>query len=382
MFIVMGFKYFKKHLNELQNELQNQTLSSRHFKLMRQRDALLERGVDCLPTYLQNALTKINTSIYQTEDKIRNYNNSEYRLENQMNKSLNEINLSDYKLGKLKDIYFVLGNHECTVFNSVKEAVNFYKTELSRFGVKVLHNEYVEDSRTAYTVGQPDSIKQVSCIIYGGIGFAKYNNKWNANNTLCCKNFNRSLEIAETEKFEKGYAKALAMSKQKGIPLICISHYPINSCLNDHFDKEVIYFSGHNHNNEFIKEANKVLYADNQIGYRGKSILFSQATIGTITNPYHELNDGIHETTLDDYKKFYRYIGEQAHFNRLSQILDSPIKSFYLIKQKDYYGFFILTREGSNKGISLACGGKTKRITNSTDLKLIEENLSQVIDNT
>ena len=61
-------------------------------------------------------------------------------------------------------IYYVLGNHECSEYNSVDEAHEKYKKTLVKYGVTVLEKEYIEFG---------------NCIVFGGIGFAKNNKTHN-----------------------------------------------------------------------------------------------------------------------------------------------------------------------------------------------------------
>ena len=122
-------------------------------------------------------------------------------------------------------------------------------------------------------------------IIYGGSGFAKYDERYNANNLVCCKTMegNRGYEIEQTTLFETEYEVAKNHAIATGKCFICVSHYPVESCLGK-FDRETVYFTGHTHKNERIMTCNKALYADNQIGYHNDGrfdgiIRFKKATM-------------------------------------------------------------------------------------------------------
>ena len=290
-------------------------------------------------------------------------------LENKYGKSIDEINMTDYRehtlLSAQKDVYVVLGNHEYIYFEDVASCVLYYKTELAKIGINLLHNNcYVYEK----------------FIIYGGTGFAKYDKKWNANTVVCCPDFTRKDEIKETELFERGYKKVLAKAKENNLCFLCVSHYPIYACLNSKYDKEAIYFTGHNHQNWFIKNADKVVYSDNQIGYRNNNVTFRIATTGFELNPYADMQDGLYITTIQDYLQFYRYIGEDiGKGNILYQRCQNGKAYLYVIKRNGYYGFFIMNPKGSAKGISIVNGGVTKKLTNATDMGGICENFDVVL---
>lgn len=284
-------------------------------------------------------------------------------------KPIEEINMSDYQehtlLSALKDVYVVLGNHEYIDFENVASCVSYYQSELSKIGIKLLHNSCCMYEKF---------------VIYGGTGFAKYDAKWNADTVVCCPNFSREDEKRETELFEKGYKNALAYAKENNLCFLCVSHYPISACLDNKYDKEAIYFTGHNHQNKYVKNVEKVLYADNQIGYKDNNIVFRIATTGFELNPYANMQDGLYVTTIEDYLQFYRYIGEDiGKGNVLYQRCQNGKASLYVVKRKGYYGFFVLNPKGSAKGISIVNGGVTKKLTNSTDMNWICENFDVVL---
>ncbi len=282
-------------------------------------------------------------------------------LEREFLKPIEEISLNVYKHILLKDVYFVLGNHEYIEFSDIQTCVDFYRSELSKLGITLLQNEYVENDKY---------------LLYGGTGFAKYDEVWNAKKVVCCPNFSREDEIKETTLFENGYREALEYAKEKGLCFLCASHYPVSACLNNVYDRETIYFTGHNHRKEYVKTADKVLYADNQIGYEDSNIVFKKAIAGFMINPYGALNDGLYKTTVEEYLQFYRYLGEPIGEGKLLyKRCENGDADFFVVKRRGYYGFFIL----SAKGISIVNGGMTKRITGSTDIGWICENFDIVV---
>ena len=271
-----------------------------------------------------------------------------------------------YDIDRLGPIGLViLGNHEYVGFSDVDKAIEFYKNELEPLGYIVLQNEYAEDSR---------------CVIYGGSGFAKYSENFNANNLICCEKMigNRTYEIEQTTLFENGYEAARKHAKEAGKCFICATHYPLESCLGK-FDKDAVYFTGHTHQNKLVKTEDLVLYADNQIGYHKHggfdgAIRFKRATTGSIRNPYSDLEDGCHPTSTEEYLQFCGCIGEYIGEGRLIRKRCETGK-LYVIKSQGYYGFFIV----NDKGTSIVNGGRTKQIALSGNIEWIRENFDIVV---
>lgn len=335
-----------------------QTKSFKRFDLSEHMEALIldiMRLLDIQTWYANNIVSCMN--------KQRGV---QYRVEGfeaRYLKPVEEISMDDYRHIKLEEvIYVILGNHEYKNFPDIRTCVDSYKKELAKLGITVLQNEYVEKEKY---------------ILYGGTGFAKYDKVWNANSVICCTNFTREDEIKETTLFENGYVEALKYAKEKGLCFLCASHYPIYACLGA-YDKEVIYFTGHNHRNEYVRTQDKVLYADNQVGYENNTITFKIATTGFELNPYGELADGLYQTTVEDYLKFYRYIGEDVGDGN-TLYMRCKTGKLYVVKRKGYYGFFIISTKKDSKGISIVNGGKTKKLTMSTDIVWICENFDIVV---
>lgn len=256
--------------------------------------------------------------------------------------------------------FVILGNHEYIAFEDVQSAVEAYKEALSPLGIYLLHNDYMYNDHV---------------LVFGGTGFAKYNIMWNAENIVCCPGFTREDELLEGGLFEKEYQSAINFARERKLSFICAAHYPTTDCLRN-TDCDAVYFTGHNHRNEYIKSPEKILFADNQIGYKSNDIFFKTAAWGIDTNPYHSLSDGLHETNVDEYDKFYRYIGEYIGTGTLIRKRSENCK-MYVIKSHGFYGFFIVN---DKKGISILNGGTTKRITTATNIEWVVENFNAVIE--
>ncbi len=255
-------------------------------------------------------------------------------------------------------VFAVLGNHELTEFETVDDGIRCYRDVLNSLGINLLCNSEFHNEKF---------------LIYGGTGFAKYNDQWNATSVICCPGFTREDELKEGDLFEAGYNGAQNYALQNNLCFICVSHYPPTDCLRTRNSK-TIYFSGHNHKNIYIKSEDLILYADNQIGYTSNNIMFKKASWGLDINPYYYFEDGTYETTVQEYLQFYRYVGEYAgNGNLISKRCDKG--TLYVVKSNGYYGFFIQ----GEKGISIVNGGKTKKICNSTNINWISENFNIVV---
>lgn len=270
-----------------------------------------------------------------------------------------------YNLCDLKRVIFVLGNHEYMGFDSVDDAVKYYKEMLEPLGIDVLQNEIIEGE-----------INKRKYVFYGGSGFAKYNLEYNADTLYGCKDFSRKDEIYETEKFERKYTKAKQYAKEKNACFICASHYPILDCMKS-IDKDTIYFYGHNHKNYYKRDENAIIYANNQIGYKNNRIEFKSTRFGIVPDPYAFLDNGLHKTTLQDYLMFYERLGEDIGSGSLiKRMLETG--DLFVMKDNSYYGFFIIDEQ---KGIYIVNGGQRKKISKFCDLEWLEYNFSKVLLN-
>ena len=286
----------------------------------------------------------------------------------------------------------ILGNHEYVGFPDVDTAVAFYKERLEPLGYAVLQNEYVEDD---------------GCVIYGGTGFAALNERYNASNLVCCdammvdrklyakvelgvsgatdelevaKARVRAYEIEQSCLFAAGYEAAREHARATGKCFVCATHYPVEDCLG-HLDRDAVYFSGHTHQNKYIRTEDAVLYANNQVGYHKRGdydpklgMRFETATTGCVRNPYADLADGCYPTTPDEYLGFYRFIGEYAGAGKMIRQRCEK-NEMYVIKSHGFYGFF-LVGEG---GTSIVNGGKTKKVALSENIEWAHDNFDIVV---
>lgn len=247
-------------------------------------------------------------------------------------------------------IYTVIGNHELIDFPTVQEAVDHYKNFFQSCKIHFLHNEHCIGYRFN---------------IIGGIGFAKYNQRYNALTLqTTTPPMSREDESYETDKFVEAYQNALIECQSNYRPLIVLSHYPINDWLaNSSTNSICIYFNGHNHTN---KSATGNIYADNQIGYKRKKIAFKSCSLGIIYNPFCDYTNGCYEITPIQYAAFLRYKGEPiAGTSVIDKQLSKIGTKFYMIKESGFYGFFIINL---NTGAKICTGGAIRNISYKTDI--------------
>lgn len=372
----LDFSVLKSFKNKYPHNKNNWESTIKSFQKNKTNTALLSTKPNNLLSKLAKSLDFFNQFQEEYDSFLREYNQLKSELINielSSKKEIDNITISDIYtehilLSYEQLILVVLGNHEYIGFKSIKEAISFYRNHFEKLGIELLQNEDIESDDGKY-------------IFFGGTGFAKYNSHYNATTLNCCDNFTRADEINETTLFENEYlsSKKYALSNHKCF--ICISHYPVTDCLNGKFDKEVIYFSGHTHHNEFIKNERKFLCADNQIGYKNQLIAFKTISIGCETNPYSELNDGLYKTSIEDYLQFYKYLGENIGGGKLLYERCKNGKSnLYILKRNGYYGFFLRMLDGYYQGISIMNGGKANKLTSSTDFSWICENFDIVLN--
>lgn len=248
-------------------------------------------------------------------------------------------------------IFYVLGNHEMSQYDTVEKAQKEYKKALKTLGVTVLQN---------------DAVEYENCVVLGGTAFAKNNERYNANNLIGPKSMtgNRELEAKETDNFVDVYKKSLDQAIDNAKPVIVFTHYPLQDWMSMSVSKYGFYFNGHNHQNSLTINEKCHIYADNQIGYSSDEIAFKEAIIGTCYNPFVNYEDGYYEITSKQYQDFNNYSGEFIKVRMIQKRIDCGEK-LYLIKRNGFYGFFLV----SEKNTKICFGGSIKTIGQGKDIK-------------
>lgn len=329
----------QNELNAAQVRLKNAT---KYFKYKGNYEKLLDI---CCPESRREKYAVI-ASEYQKLKK------SQRRLEDfQEGKKeyIENLQQSHYICKYVPSIFVTLGNHELAAFNTVEEGVTYYKNFFKSEGIRLLHNDIYET--------------EDYCIM-GGIGFAKYNEKYNASSLMGARTMSRDDEIKESEAFYNTYQKALAIADARQEPLIVLSHYPTNDWLpNNEYNSLCFYFYGHNHRNTFVQNGRCNICADNQVGYESKKYLFKEFVIGTTRNPFIDFDDGCYEITPFQYEKYNHYIGKNIRGTYfIDNALSSGTAKLYMIKLVGYYGFFIID---ISKNAKICYGGRISSIKDS-----------------
>lgn len=256
-----------------------------------------------------------------------------------------------------KSIFFVLGNHELSQFDTAQIAYAEYKKRLEPLGITVLCNECVN---------------YFGFNIIGGVGFTQYNDQYNATTLIGPKNMmlegrkynTHSLEIQESQIFKNKYLEALNRAKLEKKRLLVLTHYPVEDWLGtEERDSSCVYFSGHTHRNYLSINSKEYIYADNQIGYKSVNFCLKRARLGFCKNPFMQYQDGYYEITIEKYCDFCMFSGEPIQgVTVLNKNLINA--KLYMMKYCGYYGFFII----SERNTKICVGGKVKNINKIKNL--------------
>lgn len=296
---------------------------------------------------------------------------------------------------KTRYIYAIIGNHELWAFSDLKSCCKAYQGLFDTLGISFLNNSatWFGEHRVPQITLEDKSLKEYqdedmskietqlrhiyNTMIVGGIGFASYNDEFNANNGIYRETVSRKEEIEESRKWNETYHKAMETAKENKSALIVLSHNPISDWSREQPYSSCVYFNGHTHRNYLHHDdADTHVFANNQIGYKNVPVSFKQAWIYQRKNPFVGLTDGYHEINSYDYLRFYGYMGEYMAGNG---IVERQIKTnnavFYLVKHEGYYGFFLI----SSKGAYICAGGRIKKISNNGDIEQYDRDFSAMI---
>lgn len=257
-------------------------------------------------------------------------------------------------------IYVTLGNHEISKFDTLSQAYDYYKKLYDSLGIKLLHN---------------NSYEFEDYVVFGGIGFAKYNEIHNAN-TLCGpKLFTREDEIEETNLFLSAYNNELQKNISLKKKIIVASHYPVRDWLKGYdTNKRCTYFTGHTHQNQNIIHRN--IYADNQIGYYDNCFQFKSLSLGIEINPFFDYEDGYHLIDTKEYAQFYKYSKEHIQGTKfIENQINKYGDKFYMIKHKGKYAFFLV----GHLNTKICIGGTMKTVSYHSDIEHFDKIFDKMI---
>lgn len=263
-------------------------------------------------------------------------------------------------------VIFVLGNHELWEFSSMSlnNIVKKYRELITSHGMYLIQNsliyfenydirEITEKEINENTVDElRKKLNQSRLVVFGGIGFSGYNNRFNADVGLYRSTINRKQEISETFKFEKLYNKMIDVASDKNT--IILTHMSkSNWSSTKEYINNFVYVSGHDHRNYYFDDGSYRIYADNQLGYNYKHAFTKSFYIEYDYDYFSDYKDGIHEITKDDYISFHRGKNIMMDYNREGKI--------YMLKKGQYYCFL---KPNENGGLCILNGGSLKKLEN------------------
>lgn len=296
---------------------------------------------------------------------------------NTLKKSIDVSNL-DVK------VIFTLGNHEFWDFEgrAVDEIIDMYKKVINDNDMYLLQNNILfiddkarynieeistEELRTLSKDKLRNRLTRARLMLFGGLGFAGYNEEFNANKFIYRNAINRNQEIEESKKFEELYEKVCECLSERRV--VVFTHMPQKDwCSHNELHKGFVYVNGHTHRNLFYDDGDYRIYADNQVGYHRENCRLKYFYLEDDYDIFEDYQDGIYEITREEYIDFYRGKNIAMDFNREGY-------NIFMLKKFGYYCFIAK----SNKGYLLILnGGNLKRLEHK-DINYYFENMDKVI---
>lgn len=298
-----------------------------------------------------------------------------------------------------KKIVVIAGNHELwDPWDEMENNIKVYRKYFKGLGITFLQNDFLlVNNRYQQFILNEDKIlklseeqlrklaQKCSIAVLGGIGFSGLNDKYNAVNMRYGKSFEESesaeealkRDISEARRFDNIYRKLLHTLPQNNV--IVLTHMKKWDWNADSHNPNWIYVNGHDHRNYLDISSKKVVYADNQIGYKTETIGLKYFYIDNEYDTFAYFEDGIYEITKSQYSDFNTGKLVQMSFGRE----DGQI---YMIKKNGKYMFFLYclySKQSINKCLYLLSGGRLgKLLRNSVeDLQYYYENLDIYTEN-
>ncbi len=267
-----------------------------------------------------------------------------------------------------RNIICILGNHELWNVDGYTESkvdsvVKVYADLFKKLNITFIQNELLIFNPTKKVISS-EQLKLMSnddirkeCLesqltIFGGIGFAGYNPLFNSSKLIYCSSL---IDIEEEKKFTKEFF-SLYLKLKVAVPnkrMIILSHMPKSDWSDDNYNSNWIYINGHTHINEYEKNNDRTIFADNQIGYYNEDIVLKKIDFSIKCNIFEYYKDGIHEIDIDSYINFYYKMGY-----RIQCSLNDG--KFLLLKKNKIYMFIYQKNSGK---IYILNGGKYNKLT-------------------
>lgn len=299
-------------------------------------------------------------------------------------------------------IIFILGNHEIWAYDSpvrdLDKIIERYRAICKKYDVILLHNElaFFYDERTGngellpffrhQLLSEADLLdlsideiqiyaEKAKMIVFGGLGFSgkcktltPKGNIYNADVNLY-RDIVPSLteDLIQSSKCERAYFKVL--DALFNYPVIIATHCPLEHWSESAHNPNYIYVSGHTHHNSFYMTPEKMVFADNQVGYTSDDYDLRYFLISGTYDCFINYPDGVHEITYEQYIDFN--IGKNVRLKKKNNG-----KQIILLKKGSIHMFVYYN--ASNK-LVLLNGGSPKRL--SHDLNYYYENLDKYVSN-
>lgn len=287
---------------------------------------------------------------------------------------------------KIKNLYFVLGNHELWNYDNICDSANDklsqirnkYTNMLNELNVNFLNNTLVvSDGYNNIRKIEERELEELdiqdirnlciksSFILFGGTGFSGYNNEYNAKKGIYRETLSRKDEISETEKFEGLYNKLVEACSDLTVTIA--THMPFGDWCKGSRVSGWTYINGHTHRNGFVYDLENNIkdFHDNQVGYYSQNISFRNIPVKNTFDIFKDYEDGIYDNiSRKDYIDFYR--GHNIYIN-----FNSSYKKIYLLKNSGFYFFMML----DDKDNLYYLDGGNKRKTVNKDINYYYNNM-------
>lgn len=192
-------------------------------------------------------------------------------------------------------------------------------------------------------------------VVLGGCGFSGRNPVFNASAGLYRDAIDRKVDLERSERFGAVHAKMLACAGD--IPIIVMTHTPVENWLPEPPNPGWIYVNGHTHRNGMVRDddGTTVLF-DNQVGYEPRRWHMNSFAMAGRYDPFRTWGEGKYEIEPAQYIDFNlgRGIG-MCQFKRPGEII--------MLKRAGTYMFLLK----SQQRLYLLEGGRIHRLEHAVD---------------
>lgn len=270
-----------------------------------------------------------------------------------------------------RHIVAVLGNHEIHEFSSDNNRHSYergkqkYKALFQTLGIRFLD------------MGEMFEYSNYFDNDFVFVGFCGFDDPENGYAVI------GNYEINIRDEQLRWYEHCVEYVKSRNAVLVFCSHFPLSSgVVNRLCSDNAYYFCGHTHRNDFIVLGDtSAIVADNQIGYGWNSnnkFKFAHLGLYTFCNPFEVYIDGCYEIEIEAYRRFSFHIRE--YVTKVGSIENYIEKggTFYLLKSRGYYGFFIENK--SAKRVYICNGGSVKLVRTAETIDEIVAQFDVVVN--